>query len=381
MNWKYIIAGVLALALLAALRFPLDPSTGLRVGAAVATPAEQGRLVAAAGVVEPASEARELAATLVGRLTKVNFEEGEHVVAGAIIAEIENDDLKAQLAGAEAAVGMRASELARLNAGAREQERSEARAAVREADALAVMARSKFERQSALGLKQIASQEAVEQARADRDAADARRELLAQRLSLLVAPPRHEDVAIAQANLAAAKARVEDIEAQLEKTLIRSPLDGTVLKLYRRMGETVSNLPPTPIATVGDTSRLRIKADVDQGDVAYIHPGQIVSVTADGFPNQRFRGTVARVGAQLGRKNFRSDDPQERFDTKILEVLIDLEPGVQLPVGLPVDIKGENSPPATKLSDVQPARLRVGLIPFADAVETPAQPAGMRGPL
>ena len=213
------------------------------------------------------------------------------------------------------------------------------------------MARSTFERRSALGVKQIVSKEAVDQARADRDTAEARRDLLAQRLSLLVAPPRSEDVAIAQANLDAARARLAEITAQIEKTVVRSPIDGAILKLYRRTGETVSNLPPTPIATVGDTSRLRVRADIDEADVAEIALGQTVWVTADAFRDRRFRGTVAQIGVQLGRKNFRNDNPEERVDTKILEVMIDLEPGVQLPIGLPVDIKAEASTNATKLSD------------------------------
>ena len=131
---------------------------------------------------------------------------------------------------------------------------------------------------------------------------------------------------------------------------MRSPIDGVVLKLYRRAGETVSNLPPTPIATVGDISRLRVRADIDETDVAQIALGQTVWVTADAFRDRRFRGTVAQIGVQLGRKNFRNDNPQERVDTKILEVMIDLEPGVQLPIGLPVDIKTDELQKNQKLS-------------------------------
>ena len=310
-----------------------------------------GRLVAAGGLVEPASEARQLAATVVGRIVKMNLEEGSHVAAGDVIAEIENDDLKAQLAGAEAALAARANELARLKAGARDQEISAAKAELREADAVAANAGSAFDRRTALGVKQIVSKEAVDQARADRDTAEARRDLLAQRLSLLVAPPRSEDVAIAQANLDGARAHLAEMKAQIEKTIVRAPIDGVILKLYHRAGETVSNLPPTPIATVGDTSHLRVRADIDEADVAEIALGQTVWVTADAFPGKRFRGSVEQIGVQLGRKNFRNDNPDERIDTKILEVMIGLEPGVQLPIGLPVDIKADPAQIYPKLSD------------------------------
>jgi HlyD family secretion protein len=255
------------------------------------------------------------------------------------------------LAGANASLIARENELTRLKTGAREQEIAEARAAVSEADAAATMARSNFERQTALGAKQLVSKEAVEQALASRDSTEAHRTLLAAKLSLLIAPPRSEDVAIAQANVDAAKASIAEITAQIDKTIIRSPVDGILLKLYRRVGETVTNLPPTPIATVGDTSRLRVRADVDQADVAHIKLGQAVWITADAYGDQRFRGTVAHISSQLGGKNFRSDNPDERVDTKILEVLIDLEPGTNLPIGLPVDIKVDESSRPAKLSE------------------------------
>lgn len=337
----------------AGLRFAVDPFVNWEAGPAFAAAPAEDRFIAAGGLVEPASEARELAATVVGRITKMGVEEGQHVAAGQVMAEIENLDLKAQLAGAEAALMVRESELLRLRTGARQQEIAEAKAAVREADAIVANARSNDDRQNALGARQIVSKEAVEKAHADRDSADAHRELLAQRLALLAAPPRSEDVAIAQAQAKAAEAHLNEIKAEIEKTLIRSPVNGVVLKLYRRQGETVSNLPPTLIATVGDTSRLRVKADIDQTDVARPAVGQTAWITADAFPDKRFRGTVARVGAQLGRKNFRRGDPEERTDTKVLEVLIDLEPGAQLPIGLPVDIRIDETRKGQKLSDAR----------------------------
>jgi HlyD family secretion protein len=336
-----VLAGSTAV-LFTALLLLADRTRGGQSEAAAVSPTVSDRLVAAGGLVEPASEARELAATVVGRIVKMNFEEGDRVDAGDVVAEIENDDLKAQIAGAEAALTARENELVRLKTGARVQEISAARAELREAEAVALMARATLERRSALGAKQAVSKEAVDQAQADRDSAEARRELMAQRLSLLVAPPRPEDVAIAQANLDGTRARLAEIKAQLEKTIVRSPIRGVVLKLYRRAGETVSNLPPTPIATVGDISRLHVRADIDETDVAQIALGQTVWITADAFRDKRFRGKVTQIAVQLGRKNFRrNDNPEERVDTRILEVLIDLERGVQLPIGLPVDIKTE----------------------------------------
>jgi HlyD family secretion protein len=370
---KMLVAGaaaVLTMTVIIALLLPADQTGASASGATIASIGIRGRAVAASGLVEPASEARQLSATVVGRLIKVNYDESNHVVAGDIIAEIENDDLKAQLAEAEAIAIARESELERLKAGARPQEKSAAKAELREAEAQATMAKSNFDRRTALGDKQIVSKEQVDQARADRDTAEARRDLLAEKLALLTAPPRAEDVSIAQANVNAARARLGEITAQIERTLIRSPIDGVILKLYHKTGETVTNLPPTPVVAVGDTSRLRVRADIDEDDVAQIAVGQTVWLTTDAFPAKRFRGTVAQVGTQLGRKNFRNDNPEERVDNKILEVLIDLEPGTQLPIGLPVDIKVDEMErqETRKISDaLRPAKFAVDPVLTAPA--------------
>jgi HlyD family secretion protein len=76
---------------------------------------------------------------------------------------------------------------------------------------------------------------------------------------------------------------------------------------------------------------------VDESDVARVRDGQRAYVTAAAYRGQKFWCKVVRVGQVLGRKNFRTNEPSERVDTKILEVLIEMEGRPQLPVGLRVD--------------------------------------------
>src|SRR4030088_3450688 len=157
MKWKIIVAIALMVSLIAGLRLTLDQWEDGQAGRAFAASAAPDRFIAAGGCVEPATEARELAATVVGRLT-MTVGEGDHVSAGELIAEVENDDLKAQLAAAQASQAARANELVRLKAGARAQEIAEAKAAVREAEAVAFLVLMIFNLQAALVAKQIVSQ-------------------------------------------------------------------------------------------------------------------------------------------------------------------------------------------------------------------------------
>jgi hypothetical protein len=77
--------------------------------------------------------------------------------------------------------------------------------------------------------------------------------------------------------------------------------------------------------------------DVDETDVSKVRVGQGAYVTADAFGKQKFWGRVVRIGQQLGPKNVRTDEPTERVDKKILETLVELDQGGDLPVGLRVD--------------------------------------------
>ena len=124
----------------------------------------------------------------------------------------------------------------------------------------------------------------------------------------------------------------------LEKTRIRAPIDGIILRRHLRAGESLAVSPtPTAIVSMADVSQLRVRMDVDETDIADVRVGQRAWVTADAFGARRFAGHVVRVGSMLGRKNVQTDAPAERQDNKVLETLIALDPGHPLRVGLRVD--------------------------------------------
>ena len=80
-----------------------------------------------------------------------------------------------------------------------------------------------------------------------------------------------------------------------------------------------------PLLILGDTRTLRVRMDVDERDIGRVKKGAAAWVTADAFGARRFEGKVVEIGRRFGRKNIRTDDPVERNDTKILEVVIGLD--------------------------------------------------------
>jgi ABC exporter DevB family membrane fusion protein len=294
-------------------------------------------LIAAAGRVEPLSEEVKIGSELVGRLKRVLVEEGQRVRSGQVIAELDNSDYAARVALAEATLSARRLELERALNGSRRQERLDAQTWVREAEAVIENARVERERRAAL----FASGDV---ARSEFDAADrvynvarARLDSARERAALVEDQTRPEDKKRAAVEVERARAQLDEARALLAKTIIRSPIDGIVLHRKLKSGESVSTTFEQPILTLGDTSRLRVRVDVDENDVAGLCLGQRAWVTAPAYGDRKFGGRVAQIGQMLGRKNVRTDEPSERVDTKILETLIELDPGTILPIGLRVD--------------------------------------------
>ncbi len=295
-------------------------------------------IVSAAGLVEPSGEERVLIPEVGGRLKRVAINEGDTVKRGQVLAEIENADYQAQVAAAEAQLARQQAELDKLRHGARAEERREARAALAEAEAAATLAQAELTRRNRMFEARQISREILDQAQANARAASARRDAADARMSLIEAGARAEDLRAAEAAVAQATAALEQARALLEKTYIRSPIDGVVLKRDLREGETVVALSPIPLARIGDVSRLSVRADVDEFDVSRVGVGQRASITSDAYPGQSFDGEVVRVSGRMGRRNLTPDDPKAKIDTKILEVEIALAPEARLPIGLRVDV-------------------------------------------
>ena len=86
--------------------------------------------------------------------------------------------------------------------------------------------------------------------------------------------------------------------AQQDKSIIRSPIAGTVLNLAVQQGETLAaGLASPTVIVVADLHRLQVDAYVDETDIGKIKLGQDASVIVDAFPKKTFKGKVVKVAA------------------------------------------------------------------------------------
>ena len=323
-------------------------------------------IIVAPGVVEAVSEEIEVGAEIAGKLKEVRVEEGDSVARGQILAVLENSDWTAQVATARAEIETlrRQQETAvarlaeteadklRLVNGSRPAERRAALAGYEQTSALVEQANRENLRRRKLYEAGDISREEYERSGRELDTAEAKAREMREKFNVVNADARTDEVARADAAIQAAgaqirefdaqinqaTARVREAEARLAKTIVRAPLAGVVLRKRLKAGEAFSPENSTAgIVTVGDVSALRVRVDVDETDVAKIRENQRAYITADAYGKQQFAAKVVKIAPILGRKNVRTDEPAEKVDKKILEVLLELEQNQKLPLGLRVN--------------------------------------------
>lgn len=107
-----------------------------------------------------------------------------------------------------------------------------------------------------------------------------------------------EAVRQAEASVRQARALLRYQLAQQDKTVIRSPIRGTVLSIAAQQGETVAaGLAAPTLITVADLERLEVRAYVDETDIGSVRVQMPAEVRVEAFPGRVFRGRVIKIAS------------------------------------------------------------------------------------
>ncbi len=233
----------------------------------------------------------ELGALIAGTVAEVAVEDGDRVEADALLVRLADEDALANLAEAEASVTEAEARLSRVQGYGRRM----AAEALRQATIEAKQADLEFQRQKALRGTGAVSELTFERARRDRDQAVSRR--IAASLEVAAAAPKGSDVAVAAATLKRAQARLKAAQVALERTRIRAPSSGVVLKRHLERGEVVR--PGEPLVTFAGDGPLRVRIQPDESNLALLRVGQKAVVSAEAFPGQRLAATISRIAPSV----------------------------------------------------------------------------------
>jgi HlyD family secretion protein len=125
----------------------------------------------------------------------------------------------------------------------------------------------------------------------------------------------------AEMNVKVARAKLGGAQAEFDRSIVRSPLDGQVLEIHARTGERVG---PKGIAELGRTDDMYAIAEIYETDIAKVFLGQRAQVHSPAFPAP-IGGVVERIGRKVGKMDVLSTDPAAKTDARVIEVEIRLD--------------------------------------------------------
>ncbi|MET0576207.1 MAG: efflux RND transporter periplasmic adaptor subunit [Mesorhizobium sp.] len=259
LRWRYILAALLAAAVLAAVYLWFGQSAP-NVTYTTA-PLESGDLtveVSATGTLQPLTQV-DISSELSGVVRSVAVNENQDVGKGDVLAVLDTTRLSAQIERAEA------------SAKAAEAKVTDTATTLKETEQALTRARQ-------LSSQRLVADQALEMATAARDRAASA-------------------VAMAEANLAIAAAELKLQQADLEKSTIYAPIDGIVLTRSVAPGQTVASSLQAPVLFViaADLRKMELKAAIDEADIGGVKPGQTARFTVDAFPDRRFDAKIRDI--------------------------------------------------------------------------------------
>ncbi len=250
-KWRWVVWAVVLLLLgIVYVKFKEDITPATQVSVATATLLKgseaEATLVATGYVV--AQRKAEVASKGTGRLISLEFEEGDTVVTGQVIAELDNADIRANLKQARA-------ELMAAEADSFEASRSYRRAVD--------LYHSGSITEAELELSEAAYKRSV-------------------------------------AGVAAAQAAVQATEVALDNTFIKAPFNGTILSKNADIGEIVAPFASSvsskgSVVTLADMNSLEVEADVSESNIHKVFVNQPCEIILDAYPNIRYKGYVKKI--------------------------------------------------------------------------------------
>ncbi|HPI48750.1 MAG TPA: efflux RND transporter periplasmic adaptor subunit [Hyphomonadaceae bacterium] len=234
------------------------------------------RVISASGAVQP-REKVDVGSEVSGKITAIYVDFNDPVKKDQVLAQVDPETFQNVLDQARAR--QRQSEAAVDNN----------HASINRAKVALDVAEKNFTRQKALFDQQAISQQAWELA--DQTYTNAKLALQTEEVSLKSSI----------AGLETARATVQDAITKLERTKIRSPIDGVILSRTVEVGQTVQSSQTVAkfFVVAADLSQIEIEAAVVESDIGGIDNGDPVVFTVDAFPGERFQGSVVQV-RQLG---------------------------------------------------------------------------------
>lgn len=161
----------------------------------------------------------------------------------------------------------------------------------------------------------------------------------------------------AKSSVASAEAQVELAQIDLERCIVRAPVDGDVIQVKIHPGEFApAGVTEVPLVVLGRLKPLYLRVDVDEHEAWRVHPDAPAIASVRGNADHRARLTFVRFEPYVIPKKSLTGDNTERVDTRVLQIIYRIKEGdLSLFVGQQMDVYIE-APASGKSSSKELAR-------------------------
>jgi HlyD family secretion protein len=252
--------------------------------AAAATAPKSPYVAIANGKADVEGGVIQVAARTSGIVRDVLVQEGDDVTKGQVLARLEDDEPRLQAESAAADMRQAQAQIPVLDV-----QLSTAR---RELARLQGLVATNF----VAGQKIDQAQDAVRQAQAGIEAQ--------------------------QAAIGASKAKYNQSRYNQELTIIRAPADGRIVRRYANPGAGASTLNVSNMFDLEPKANRIVRAEISESSLPFVVIGQTVQLSPEADPTKVIPGKVLRRAAVFGARKLQSDDPTERTDERVVEVVV-----------------------------------------------------------
>jgi len=311
---RYIVVGIVVVALISVValgyRMFTSEAPEVEVTRAAAESSDVGGIVLSAGGYIVAHHKISVNSKVTGRVAWIGVEKGDKVKEGQVLVRLEDDEFRAQVEQARGAAENARAYLEELQNGSRPEEVQQAEHNLTEARATLANDQITLKRYQDLFAQGVVSRQALDDAIAKADASQAKVHSLEQVYRMAKIGPRAEELARARGAQTQASGQLAFAQSQLDATVIRAPVSGTILERTAEKGELVTAQfasgaeggPRGSVVALADLNDIQVELDIAQDDFAKLGPKQKGIVTVDAFPDRKYDGVIAEISPEANRQ-------------------------------------------------------------------------------
>lgn len=235
-----------------------------------------------------------------GAVEKILIRRGENVAAGQALVELDGSEARAQLGSAQAKIEEARAQLDLLAHGGRSTDLAEISAGIARARLDLSNAQNDYDRLARLEQKQAATRAEVDAAKQRVEAAKLQIESFEKRKGALVSGP---DRAAAEARLNDAEAAAKLAQVQIDQSVVRAPIEGTVYQFDIKPGAYLN--AGDAVASIGRLNQARVNVWVDEPDLGRVAKGMPVVISWVALPGRQWDGEVDRMPTEIVQQGTR----------------------------------------------------------------------------